>query len=89
VTKLKCLKERRLCGALCVLIHEQTDSEGNETHCKAGLNIDGRNQDETTYSGTVAPTSNFTNVRMICAIPAQENMKLYQFGVKSAFLIPE
>ena len=74
----------------CVFSYKvKTDSEGNETQCKARLNIDGRNQCETTYSETFAPTSRFTNVRTICAIAAQENMKLFQFDVKSAFLIPE
>jgi hypothetical protein len=74
----------------CVFSYKvKTDSEGNETQCKARLNIDGRNQCETTYSETFAPTSRFTNVRTICAIAAQENMQLFQFDVKSAFLIPE
>lgn len=43
----------------------KTDSEGNQTQCKARLNIDGRNQCETTYSETFAPTSRFTNARTI------------------------
>ena len=74
----------------CVFSYKvKTDSDGNETQCKARLNADGRYQCESTYTDTFAPTSRFTNLRMMCALAAQENMKLYQFDVKSAFLIPE
>ena len=74
----------------CVFSYKvKTDSDGNETQCKACLNADGRYQCESTYTDTFAPTSRFTNLRMMCALASQENMKLYQFDVKSAFLIPE
>ena len=74
----------------CVFSYKvKTDSEGNETQCKARLNCDGRYQSESTYSETFAPTSRFTNIRAMCALAAQEDLRLYQFDVKSAFLIPE
>jgi hypothetical protein len=74
----------------CVFSYKvKTDSEGNETQCKARLNCDGRYQSENTYSETFAPTSRFTNIRTMCALAAQEDLLLYQFDVKSAFLIPE
>ena len=73
----------------CVFSYKvKTDSQGNETQCKARLNCDGRYQCESTYTETFAPTSRFTNIRTICAIAAQEGMSLHQFDVKSAFLIP-
>ena len=74
----------------CVFSYKaKTDSSGREVRCKARLNCDGRFQCETTYSDTFAPTSRFSTLRALCALAAQENMKLYQFDVKSAFLIPE
>ena len=74
----------------CVFSYKvKTDSEGNETQCKARLNCDGRYQSENTYSETFAPTSRFTNIRAMCALAAQEDLMLFQFDVKSAFLIPE
>jgi hypothetical protein len=74
----------------CVFSYKvKTDSEGNETQCKARLNCDGRYQSENTYSETFAPTSRFTNIRAMCALTAQEDLMLFQFDVKSAFLIPE
>ena len=40
----------------CVFSYKvKTDSEGNETQCKARLNFDGRYQSESTYSQTFAP----------------------------------
>jgi len=74
----------------CVLSYKaKTDSRGREVRCKARLNCDGRYQCESTYTDTFAPTSRFSTLRAMCAIAAQEDMKLYQFDVKSAFLIPE
>ena len=67
----------------------QTGASGMEVRCEARLNCDGRFQCENTYSDTFAPTSRFSTLRAICALAVQENMKLYQFDVKSAFLIPE
>ncbi len=51
----------------------KTDSEGNETQCKARLNCDDRYQSESTYSETFAPTSTFTNIRAMCALTTQED----------------
>ena len=74
----------------CVFSYKcKTDSSGREVRCKARLNCDGRFQCETTYSDTFAPTSRFSTIRAMCAIAAQENMRMYQFDIKSAFLIPE
>ncbi len=74
----------------CVFSYKvKTDSEGNETQCKARLNCDDRYQSESTYSETFAPTNRFTNIRTVCALTVQEDLRLYQFNVNSAFLIPE
>ena len=64
----------------CVFSYKvKTDSEGNETQCKVS-------QNESTYSETFTPTRRFTNIRTMCALSAQEDLRLYQFDVKCMVL---
>jgi hypothetical protein len=66
----------------CVFSNKvKTDSEGNETQCKSRLNCDDRYQSEIIYSETFAPTSRFTNIRTMCVLTTQEDLRLYQFDV--------
>jgi len=63
------------------------DSEGNTTECRARANADGRQQKPGSSGEEIAPTSKFSIIRTICAIAAQENLTLYQFDIKGAFLM--
>jgi hypothetical protein len=71
----------------CFSFKVKCDSEGNTTECRARANADGRQQKPGSYGETFAPTSKFSIIRTICAIAAQENLTLYQFDIKGAFLM--
>ena len=71
---------------MCVSFKIKQDSQGNVTEYRARFNADGRQQEEGSYGDTFAPTSKFSCVRTICALAAQEDLTLYQFDVKGAFL---
>ena len=62
-------------------------SEVNTTVCRARANADVRQQKSGSYGEAFAPTSKFSINSTICAIAAQENLKLYQFDIKGAFLM--
>jgi len=71
----------------CFSFKVKCDSEGNTTECRARANADGRQQKPGSYGKTFAPTSKLSIVRTICAIAAQENLTIYQFDMKGAFLM--
>ena len=71
----------------CFSFKVKCDSEGNTTECRARANADGRQQKPGSYGETFAPTSKFSIIRTICALAAQENLTLYQFDIKGAFLM--
>ena len=71
----------------CFSFKRKEDSEGNLKEKRCRINADGRQQDKDSCGDTFAPTSKFSCIRTICAIAAQEGLKLYQFDVKGAFLM--
>jgi len=71
----------------CFSFKVKCDSEGKQLECRARANANGTQQKPGSYGETFASTSKFSMIRTICAIAAQENLTLYQFDVKGAFLL--
>jgi len=71
----------------CFSFKVKCDSDGKLLECRARANANGTQQKPGSYGETFAPTSKFSVIRTICAIAAQENLTLYQFDVKGAFLL--
>jgi hypothetical protein len=71
----------------CFSFKVKCDSEGKLLKCRARANANGTQQKPGSYGETFAPTSKFSVIRTICAIAAQENLTLYQFDDKGAFLL--
>jgi len=75
------------CINCCMSFKIKKDGDGNILEYRARCNADGRQQEVGSYGDTFAPTSKFSCIRSMCAIAAQEGLKLYQFDVKGAFLV--
>jgi len=71
----------------CFSYKVKSDCDGNVLECRARGNVNGTQQKPGSYGETLAPTSKFSVIRTICALAAQENLTLYQFDVKGAFLL--
>ena len=71
----------------CFSFKTKYDSDGKVLEYRARGNVDGSKQTPGTFGETFAPTSKFSCIRTICALAAQENMQLYQFDIKGAFLM--
>ena len=71
----------------CFSFKVKSDSEGNLLEGPARANANGTQQKLGSYGEMFASTSKFSIIRTICAIAEQENLTLYQFDVKRAFLL--
>jgi len=57
------------------------------TDCRSRANVNGTQQKLGSYGETLAPTSKFSVIRTIYALASQENLTIYQFDIKGAFLL--
>jgi len=71
----------------CFSFKVKCDSKGKLLECGARANANGTQQKPGSCSETFAATSKFSVARIISTIAAQENLTLYQFDVKGAFLL--
>jgi len=71
----------------CFSYKVKSDCDGNLLECRARANVNETQQKPGSYGETFAPASKFSVIRTICALAAQENLTLYQFDVKGAFLL--
>jgi len=71
----------------CFSYKVKSNCDRNLLECRARANVTGTQQKPGSYGETFAPTSKFSVIRTICALAAQENLTLYQFDIKGAFLL--
>ena len=79
-------KSRTIIGTKWVFRNKH-DEFGTVTRNKAGLVVEGYNQEEgIDYEETFAPVARIETIRILIAFAAHMEFKLYQMDVKSAFL---
>jgi len=72
----------------CLSFKVKCDSEGNTTECRARANADaGSKSLDHIVRHLRQHQDSVSIIRTICAIAAQENLMLYQFDIKGAFLM--